>query len=1023
VVGVNGSESSKAALRWAVRQAELTGAVVEAITAWHIPVGTGWIPTADMPDYQEDAFAVLGEAVDEMAAVDPEVQVYPRVRLLLLHARLHHDGVGDVLCPVVVGREAELAALGAALAQALDGAGQMVCLTGEPGIGKSRLARELSGQARGRGAAAVTGRGVPAGVSTPYRPLTEALQQALRDRQLPAGADLSPWLPALAAIVPALAGPGRAGPPAAVVGEPSAAIRGEAVVRLLQRLSQPGGLVIVLEDLHWADPDTLAVTEYLADNIAAEPVLCLVTSRDEPPSAGLEMIARLHGRRAAAQLRLRRLTGEQVTAMVRSCLPDAGDDVVALVQRTADGVPFLVEEVLAAPGVPASFRDTVRSRLARFGEAERAVLEAAVVLGRHFDWRLLAGVSGQPTETVSQALARGVEQLLLTAGEGEFRFRHALTREAAAGMLLPPRRAALAAAALAAVEAAHPDLAGTWRDAAADLAVQAGDTGRAGTLLIASGSAALDRGALATAVDTLRRAAAMLGPGEQRARAEGALVEALALAGRVDEAMAAGSGLLAGLGTGDASAVARARVHLRLAHAAADATRWAAAGEHLAAASRLLAVSPDPALRAQVTVLEAEVALAGGDLEGAQRLALAALDSGGAAPEVRCHGLEIVGRSERMRGLAAAQAAFERALAIADAAGLPIWRLRALHELGTIELLHHAGTGRLTEARRTAAELGALSTAAVLDLQLAAAGHSLFELDQAGRHARDSLAISERLGLPQVRAKALVFLAENAALRGNRDQAEHFIPLALTAAPGDSAVEAFCWGARGELAVLADDSGAARAAFGRAAAIVRGCPGAEPAFFRGLWPVLLAAAGDDRAAGEIAELRRSGITIAFAHRGLLAWAEAILAGRAGDAGRAAALAAAAEDALARYPVWTDLARRYAAEAALADGWGEPRRWLRAARDSFASRGMDRLARRCDRLLGRPAPGRWEQLGVTAREADVLRLVAEGLPNKEIAGRLYLSPRTVEKHVESLLRKLGARSRAQLAAIAGPPGTT
>ena len=147
-------------------------------------------------------------------------------------------------------------------------------------------------------------------------------------------------------------------------------IRGEAVVRLLRRLCRPGGLVIVLEDLHWADPDTLAVTEYLADNLAAEPVLCLATSRDEPPSAGLEMIRRLHGRRAAAHLHLGRLTGDQVTAMVRSCLPDAGDDVVARVQRTADGVPFLVEEVLAAPGVPASFRDTVLGRLAGFGEAE-----------------------------------------------------------------------------------------------------------------------------------------------------------------------------------------------------------------------------------------------------------------------------------------------------------------------------------------------------------------------------------------------------------------------------------------------------------------------------------------------------------------------------------------------------------------------------------------------------------------------------------------------------------------------------
>ena len=79
VVGVDGFESSKAALRWAIRQAKLTGAVVEAVIAWHIPVGTGWIPAPDMPDYQEDAFTVLAEAINEMCTVDPDVQVCPRV--------------------------------------------------------------------------------------------------------------------------------------------------------------------------------------------------------------------------------------------------------------------------------------------------------------------------------------------------------------------------------------------------------------------------------------------------------------------------------------------------------------------------------------------------------------------------------------------------------------------------------------------------------------------------------------------------------------------------------------------------------------------------------------------------------------------------------------------------------------------------------------------------------------------------------------------------------------------------------
>ncbi len=89
----------------------------------------------------------LERVICNREVADARSRLGATLQLLLLHAQLHHEGVGDVLCPVVVGREAELAALGAALAQALDGAGQLVCLTGEPGIGKSRLVRELAGQA------------------------------------------------------------------------------------------------------------------------------------------------------------------------------------------------------------------------------------------------------------------------------------------------------------------------------------------------------------------------------------------------------------------------------------------------------------------------------------------------------------------------------------------------------------------------------------------------------------------------------------------------------------------------------------------------------------------------------------------------------------------------------------------------------------------------------------------------------------------------------------------------------------
>jgi hypothetical protein len=110
--------------------------------------------------------------------------------------------------------------------------------------------------------------------------LTEALLQALRDRSVADDRDLAPWLPALGAIVPALGGGGH--------GDATPAVRGEAVLRLLRRLARPGALVVVLEDLHWTDPDTLAVIEYLGDNIWCEPLLCVATCRSEQPSAALE---------------------------------------------------------------------------------------------------------------------------------------------------------------------------------------------------------------------------------------------------------------------------------------------------------------------------------------------------------------------------------------------------------------------------------------------------------------------------------------------------------------------------------------------------------------------------------------------------------------------------------------------------------------------------------------------------------------------------------------------------------------
>jgi DNA-binding CsgD family transcriptional regulator len=929
----------------------------------------------------------------------------------------HTDRVGEVLCPVVCGRDEELRALRNAFARASAGRGNLVFITGEPGIGKSRLVRELMGYAQGIGAVSVAGRAVPGGAGTPYRPLTEALLQILRDRPLPSDAGLRAWLPALQAVLPRLRPAEDADRAEDATASPIA--RGEGVIQLLRRLVTDTGLLVALEDLHWADPDTLAVLEYLADNAAGERVLFVATSRDEPNSAAVGLARRLASRRAAVHLSLGRLGVDDVERMVRACLPGADDQLLARALAAADGVPFLVEEVLASPGVPDSFADTVRERLALFATAERCVLEAAALLGRSFDWRLLGAAAGAESAVVSASLERAVASQLLTVEGEAFHFRHALTREAVAEELLPPARRSLAASALAAVRAAHPDLDHPWRDVAADLAVQSGDTELAGALLARSGEEALDRGALATASATLRRAVAVIADPAARAASEGLLLGCLALAGQANEALRLGERLIASAATTSAAGPSLADIHLQMAGAAIEATRWAAASAHLEAAKQLEAADPRRGRGPRLAVLAAELALARDDVMQASQLAQAVLDAADAGPEARCQALEVIGRIRRMRDLGAARSAFEQALGIAEAEDLPVWRLRALHELGTIDLFDSGSTDRLSQARRTAAELGAFSTAAVLDLQLAAAYDFRVELEDSARHARLALSAAERLDLTEIQAKALLFLAEAHAMRQRLGEMEECLRRARALAPADRFIEALGWGGcRGMSALFRRDLPGAAAAFDRAGALLRTLPHAEPAMFRAIWPLALAATADARAAAVLTETRRGTVPLARVNRGVLGYAEAVLAGRGGDGNRAARLAAAADSELGDATLG-HLSRLLAAGLAFTDGWGDPVRWLESARADFAAKGFGGLDDWCEQLLSGPVPDRLAGFGITAREAEILELVAAGLANKEIAARLHLSHRTVEKHVESLLRKTCATSRTMLVALTGP----
>ena len=325
----------------------------------------------------------------------------------------------------------------------------------------------------------------------------------------------------------------------------------------------------------------------------------------------------------------------------------------------------------------------------------------------------------------------------------------------------------------------------------------------------------------------------------------------------------------------------------------------------------------------------------------------------------------------------------------------------------------------ITRARRAAAEIGAFATAAELDLQLAAGADFRFDFGETARHARLALAAAERLDMTDARAKALIFLAEAHGMRQELADMEECLRQAESLVPENRFVTAFGWGGCRAMSALARaDLPAAIAAFARGAVILRTLPQAEPAMFRAIWPLALAAAADPRAAAELASARRGNVVVVRPNRGVLGYADAVLAGRRGVGDHATAVAGAADADLGDGTLG-HLSRLLAAGPALTDGWGEPARWLAAAQADFAAKDFTALAAWCQELLSGPPAGRLGALGITSRESEILGLIASGMANKDIATRLYLSPRTVEKHVESLLRKTGATSRTMLVAVTGP----
>jgi tetratricopeptide (TPR) repeat protein len=434
---------------------------------------------------------------------------------------------------LLAGRNVELRQLGGELAAAEKGSGRVVMLLGEAGIGKSRLVEEVVDLA-----VAKHWRLVPGRSHETERMLALGLWAgALRAGGLPAQRDIlarlgSTWQSELVRFLPELADAGFRAPR-----QPGSELRlFEAIARLLECLAAPRPVLIVLEDLHWADEASLRLTAYLARRIETHPALAVATARVEelegsPALRGV--LAELGREQRVTEIALgpltHRATRDLVRGLVASGMPDALDEEV---WRISAGNPFIAVEAVrayqegaslradGAIALPARARAMLLGRIERLGERSRGLLDVAAVIGRDFEFALLqraserSGLDGGGSLD-EHAAAAGLEELVrrrLAHGLDErFDFTHDRIWEVAYDQISPVRRRVLHGAVARAIEELHaPDLAP--RHAALGVHwTKAHVWDRAVVHLRAAGALAASRGAYREAVSLFEQALAALG--------------------------------------------------------------------------------------------------------------------------------------------------------------------------------------------------------------------------------------------------------------------------------------------------------------------------------------------------------------------------------------------------------------------------------------------------------------------------------------------------------------------------------
>jgi DNA-binding CsgD family transcriptional regulator len=407
---------------------------------------------------------------------------------------------GRMASPTLVGRVEELELLEAARGRAADAGPAVVLVGGEAGVGKTRVVAELTTRCAAEGTRVLAGGCIPVGDGAlPYAPIVEALRALLADVGASAVRELvGPSWPELARLLPALGDP-EAGP----AGQGAQARLFELLLGLLGRLSAQAPLVLVVEDLHWADRSTRDLLAFLVRNLRRERVLLVVTYRnDEPGQQRLgPYLAELDRAGRVERIELARLDQVRTGAQLVGILGAApASELVGAVFARSEGNPFFTEELVAvvragSGELPATLRDLLGGRVQALPGPARQVLAVVAVAGRQVSHRLLASVAGLDDRLLVEALRAAVaSQLLVTRpGEDGYEVRHALLREVIDADLLPGERARLHAR-LAQTLTEQPELAdGPPAVAAAELAAHwdaAGELERALPAAVEAGLAA-----------------------------------------------------------------------------------------------------------------------------------------------------------------------------------------------------------------------------------------------------------------------------------------------------------------------------------------------------------------------------------------------------------------------------------------------------------------------------------------------------------------------------------------------------